>query len=374
MDGSQKLTIKIKAQTILCQLVKDERIHEILDADVVLEYYEKMYKYFEEHPKDFLFTNREWLKESLKRLKVDLSGIFDKDADVDHIKREEVIVLFMLLWIYMVIQNPIRIEVIKNPYDLFYIWTKNRVFIARPTDAQYLQDGDRRVLDRLGKSYGWFTGVHHFSIGFKDAVEYHYSSPDDIINIDGAYNKAHGSVTKLRDMNDWAMSRLTKEQHKLGCSEKKTPLVWKHDIETVSIAVPDHIKKRLYKDVKDFDEVKDVIQESMNDLVKEKERRHKIARNNKFIVREMTGYSNTSYKILLEDYYRTKFDKTIDPYIKEIVDTLAEDYGVDLDSNFISYAKKNATAKPDSPFQTVAIIDIINAMIKLKEKLNEEKN
>lgn len=299
LDASQKLTIKIKIQTMLCQLVKDERVHEILDADVVLDYYEKMYEHFEKNPKDFLFPNREWLWESLKRLKVDLSNVFDEDANVDHIKREEVIVLFMLLWIYMAIQKPIRAEVIKEPYDLFYIWTKNRVFIARPTETHYLQDGDRRVLDRLGKSYGWFTGVHHFSIGLKGAVEYHYSSPDDITNINGAYNKAHGSVKKLRS--------------------------------------------------------------------------HNIARNTKFVVREMTGYSNTSYKILLEDYCRTKFDKPIDPYIKEIVDTLAEDYSIDLDSDFISYAKKNATVKPDSPFQTVAIIDIINAMIKLKEKLNEEK-
>lgn len=192
LDESQKLTIKIKVQTILCQLVKDERIHEILDADVVLEYYEKMYDHFEKNPKDFLFPNREWLRDSLKRLNADVSEIFDKGANVDHIKREEIIVLFMLLWIHMVIQNPIRIEVIKDPYDLFYIWTKNRVFIARPTETHYLQDGDRRVLDRLGKSYGWFTGVHHFTIGLKGNVEYHYSSPDDIININGTYNKAQG--------------------------------------------------------------------------------------------------------------------------------------------------------------------------------------
>lgn len=336
--------MKIKVQEVLNTLVKDERVHEVLDADVVLEYYEKMYEHFEKNPKDFLFPNREWLRESLKRLNADVSEIFDKGANVDHIKREEVIILFMLLWIHIVIQNPIRIEVIKDPYDLFYIWTKNRVFISRPTDAQYLQDGDRRVLDRLGKSYGWFTGVHHFSIGFKDAVEYHYSSPDDITNIDGAYNKAHGSVTKLRDMNDWAMSRLTKEQHKLAHADK--------------LHRPSQFRY-MRKGIK-FDP-------------HEEECRHKVARNTKFIVREMTGYSNTSYKIFLEDYCRTKFDKSIDPYIKEIVDVLAKDYGVNLDSDFISYAKKNATAKPDSPFQTVAIIDIINAMIKLKEKINEEK-
>lgn len=167
IDDLQKAAMKIKAQEVLNTLCTDERVHEILDADIVLAYYEKMYEHFEKNPKDLLFPNREWLRESLKRLKVDLSGIFDNDANVDLIKREEVIVLFMILWIHMVIQNPIRAEVIKNPYDLFYIWTKNRVFISRPTDTQYLQDGDRRVLDRLGKSYGWFTGVHHFSIGFK---------------------------------------------------------------------------------------------------------------------------------------------------------------------------------------------------------------
>lgn len=337
--------MKIKVQEVLNALCTDERVHEILDADIVLEYYEKMHEHFEKNPKDFLFPNREWLRESLKRLKVDLSNIFDEDANVDHIKREEVIILFMLLWIHMVIQNPIRIEVIKDPYDLFYIWTKNRVFISRPTDAQYLQDGDRRVLDRLGKSYGWFTGVHHFSIGLKDAVEYMYSSPDDITNIDGAYNKAHGSVTKLRDMNDWVMSRLTKEQHKLAHADKLH-----------------HPSQFRY------------MRKGIKFGPHEKELCNKITRNTKFVVREMTGYSNTSYKILLEDYCRTKIDKSIDPYIKEIVDVLAKDYGIDLDSDFISYAKKNATAKPDSPFKTVAIIDIINSMIKLKEKLNEEKN
>ena len=229
IDDLQKSTIKIKIQKVLNTVCKDERVHEILDADVILEYYEKIYAHFEKHPKDFLFPNREWLRESLDRLGVDLSNVFDENANVDHIKREEVSTLFMLLWINMVIQNPIRIEVIKNPYDLFYIWTKNRVFIARPTRTHYLQDGDRRVLDRLGKSYGWFTGVHHFSIGLKDAVEYMYSSPDDITNINGVYNKTHGGVKKLHDMNDWAMSRLTKEQHKLAHADKRH---WKPEDDT----------------------------------------------------------------------------------------------------------------------------------------------
>lgn len=248
LDEIQKLTLKAKVQNILDTLIKDDQVHDVLNADVVIEYYTKMYEHYEKNPKDVLFPNREWLSESLDRLDVDLSNVFDEYANVDHIKREEVIVLFMLLWVHMVVQNPIRAEVIKDPYDLFYIWTKNRVFIARPTETHYLQDGDRRVLDRLGKSYGWFTGVHHFSIGLKGAVEYHYSSPDDITNINGTYNKAHGSVTKLRDMNDWVMSKLT------------------------------------------------------NDQLEEKHCSRNIAHNTKFVVREMTGMSNKDYKAFLKKF------------------------------------------------------------------------
>ena len=98
------------------------------------------------------------------------------------------------------------------------------------------------------------------------------------------------------------MSRLTKEQHKiahldkkhwteadevstrfqskfrymkggrikLGRSEKKSLLLWKHDIEDRSIKVPDNIKKWLYKDVKDFDEVRDVINQLMRVRLRKK--------------------------------------------------------------------------------------------------------
>lgn len=386
IDDLQKATMKIKIQEVLNALCTDERVHEILDADIVLEYYEKMHEHFEKNPKDFLFPNREWLRESLKRLKVNLSNVFDEDANIDHVKREEVTVLFMLLWINMQIQDQSTASCAPIPYDLFCLWKYDRVLIARPTDTRYLQKDDIKVLDRFYDKYGWFTPMHHFTIGVKGDVEYDYMSPDNITNIDGAYNKPHGSVTKLRDICDWTTDRLLHEQRTLADADKKhwglknslienkTPLVWEHNIESVSVKVPDHIKKQLYKDVIDFDEVKDVLSQLTDDLLEEKQRRHKVARNTKFVIQEMTGYSNTSYKILLEDYYRTKFDKPIDPYIKEIVDVLAKDYGVNLDSDFISYAKKNATAKPDSPFQTVAIIDIINAMIKLKEKLNEEKD
>lgn len=274
IDDLQKVAMKIKVQEVLNKMVKDERVHEVLNADVVLEYYEKMYEHFEKNPKDFLFPNREWLRESLDRLDVDLSNVFDEYANVDHIKREEVIILFMLLWIHMVIQNPIRIEVIKDPYDLFYIWTKNRVFIARPTETHYLQDGDRRVLDRLGKSYGWFTGVHHFSIGLKGAVEYHYSSPDDITNINGTYNKAHGSVTKLRDMNDWAMGRLTKEQQ---------------------------------------------------DIVR--------SRNTKFVIKEFFGFSNKEYKAYLKKY--NKKDELHDYHFRSYYENIIHLSGLNVDTEFI---------------------------------------
>lgn len=272
IDDLQKFTIKIEVQEVLNERVKDERVREILDVDVVMEYYEKMYEHYEKNPKDFLFPNREWLRESLKRLKVDLSNVFDEGANVDHIKREEVIILFMLLWIHMVIQNPIRIEVIKNPYDLFYIWTKNRVFIARSTETHYLQDGDHRVLDRLGKSYGWFTGVHHFSIGLKGTVEYMYSSPDDITNIDGAYNKAHGSVTKLRsNFKGFSFGRSDK-------NSVRYMMNWAQD--------------RTDK----------LLTELADNSLEEKRRSRNIARNTKFVVREMTGISNKDYKAFLKKF------------------------------------------------------------------------
>lgn len=333
IDDLQKVAMKIKVQEVLNTLVKDERVHEVLDADVVLEYYEKMYEHFEKNPKDFLFPNREWLRESLKRLNADVSEIFDKGANVDHIKREEVIILFMLLWIHMVIQNPIRIEVIKDPYDLFYIWTKNRVFISRPTDAQYLQDGDRRVLDRLGKSYGWFTGVHHFSIGFKDAVEYHYSSPDDITNIDGAYNKAHGSVTKLRS-NFKGFS--------FGSSDKNS-------VRYMMNWAQDRTDK--------------LLTELADNSLEEKHRSRNTARNTKFVVREMTGMSNKDYKAFLKKFKEKeamRYDET-SQYFEDIlkISSLEFDHEVILEA--VDVYNRN-------------VYHLNKALLKLKEKLNEEKN
>lgn len=333
IDDLQKAAMKIKVQEVLNERVKDERVREILDVDVVMEYYEKMYKPFEKNPKDLLFPNREWLRESLKRLNVDLSGIFDKDANVDLIKREEVIVLFMILWIHMVIQNPIRAEVIKSPYDLFYIWTKNRVFISRPTDTQYLQDEDRRVLDRLGKSYGWFTGVHHFSIGFKNAVEYMYSSPDDITNIDGGYNKAHGSVTKLRNnFKGFSFGRSDK-------NSVRYMMNWAQD--------------RTDK----------LLTELADNFLEEKHRSHNIARNTKFVVCEMTGMSNKDYKAFLKKFKEKEvmrydeMSQCFEDILK--ISSLEFDHEVILEA--VDVYNRN-------------IYHLNKALLKLKEKLNEEKN
>lgn len=333
IDDLQKVTIKIKIQEVLNTLCKDERVHEILDAGVVLEYYEKMYAHFEKNPKDFLFPNREWLRESLKRLKVDLSNIFDEDANVDHIKREEVVVLFLLLWIHMVIQNPIRIEVIKDPYDLFYIWTKNRVFIARPTETHYLQDGDRRVLDRLGKSYGWFTGAHHFSIGLKGTVEYHYSSPDDITNINGTYNKIHGGVKKL-------------------CSNFKGSSFGRSDKNSVRYMM-NWAQDRTDK----------LLTELADNFLEEKHRSRNIARNTKFVVREMTGMSNKDYKAFLKKFKEKevmRYDETSQCFEDILkISSLEFDHEVILEA--VDVYNRN-------------VYHLNKALLKLKEKLNEEKN
>lgn len=333
IDDLQKIHYKIAVQEVLNERVKDERVREILDADVVMEYYEKMYKHFEEHPKDFLFPNREWLRESLKRLKVNLSNVFDAGANVDHIKREEIIVLFMLLWIHMVIQNPIRIEVIKDPYDLFYIWTKNRVFISRPTGTHYLQDGDHRVLDRLGKSYGWFTGVHHFSIGLKGIVEYMYSSPDDITNIDGAYNKAHGSVTKLRS---------NFKRFSFGRSDKNS-------VRYMMNWAQDRTDK--------------LLTELAGNFLEEKHRSRNIARNTKFILREMTGMSNKDYKAFLKKFKEKKvmrYDETSQCFEDILkISSLEIDHEVILEA--VDVYNRN-------------VYHLNKALLKLKEKLNEEKN
>lgn len=302
----QKFTVKIKIQETINTLIKDDRVHNVIDADTVVDYYEKMHEHFDKIPEDFLFQNCEWVDESLERLNIDLSDAFDESANPDQIKREELITLFLVLWVNMKIQDPVSSENVEEPYNLFNLWVKDRVLVIRPTKETYLHRSDHSVLNRVYKNYGWYARLlHTFNIDKKGVVKYYYNSPDGIINIDKMYKRAS---SKLSD-----------------------------------------------------------------DISEEKERRIIIPRNTKFVVREMSGLSNKEYKGLLEEYNSNKFKKPsdYDPYIKEIVDTLAKDYGIDVDSDFISYVKRHAKPKEDSPFQTIAIIDIINAMIKLKDKINE---
>ena len=308
LNDLQKFTVKIKIQETINTLIKDDRVHNVIDADVVLEYYEKMHEHFDKIPEDFLFPNSEWLDESLKRLNIDLSDTFDESANPNQIKREELIILFLVLWVNMKIQDPVSCENIEEPYELFNLWVKNRVLVIRPTKETYLHRSDHSVLNHVYKNYGWYTKlVHTFNIDKKGEVKYNYSSPDGIVNIDKMYKRA---INKLTD-----------------------------------------------------------------DALEEKERRNIIIpRNTKFIVREMSGLSNKEYKQLLKYYHTNELKKANDPYIKEIVDVLAEDYSIEIDSDFISYAKRHAKPKPDSPFQTIAIIDIINAMIKLKKKIGDKED
>lgn len=407
LNDFQKFALKIRIQQILDTMVKDDRVHEVIDADKVFDYYNKMHEEFAKNPHNFLFPNHEWLRDSIKRLNIDVSEIFDAGANVDHIKREEIIVLFMLLWVHMKIQDPDSSSDVKTPYDLFIMWIYDRVFISRPTDTRYLQDGDWKVLDRIYDKYGWFTKGHCFTIGAKGAVEYHHSSPDDITNIDDAYNKAHGSVTKLRSnfkgfsfgrsdknsvryMMNWAMSRLTAEQHrlahadkrhwtevdevrdrfqskfrhmkvskiKLGRSEKKNPLVWEHDIKPVSVKVPKDIQERI-PDI-DFDDFEDVVGKLADDVLKEKQHRHKVARNTKFVVRKMTSMSNKDYKVFLKKF-KEKEEMACYDWLQCFEDILKISE-LELDHEVILEAANQ---------YNLSVYHLNKALLKLKEKLNE---
>lgn len=324
LNEIQKFAVRIKIQETINSLIKDDRVHNIINADVVLEYYEKMHEHFDKNPEDFLFQNREWVDESLERLNIDLSDDFDESANPDQIKREELIIIFLVLWVNMKIQDPVSSENVKEPYKLFNLWINDRVLIIRPTTEVYLHNSDNSVLNRVYKNYGWYTRLlHTFNIDKKGEVKYHYSSPDGITNINKMLKKGH--YNKI--------------------------------ISDIAYNVKD---------------IEDTISKLDDYILEEKERRNIIIpRNTKFIVREMSGLSNKEYKQLLKYYNTNELKKTCDPYIKEVVDVLAEDYGIEVDSDFISYAKRHSKPKPDSPFQTIAIIDIINAMIKLKDKINE---
>lgn len=330
LNDFQKFALKIRIQQILDTLVKDDRLHEVIDADTVFDYYNKMYEEFAKNPHNFLFPNREWLWDSLKRLNIDVSEIFNAGANVDYIKREEIIVLFMLLWIHMKIQDPDSSSDVKTPYDLFIMWIYDRVFIARPTDTRYLKDGDWKVLDRIYDKYGWFTKGHCFTIGAKGAVEYHHSSPDDITNIDGAYNKAHGSVTKLRsNFKGFSFGRSDK-------NSVRYMMNWAQD--------------RTDK----------LLTELADNFLEEKHRSRNIARNTKFVVREMTGMSNKDYKAFLKKFKEkevTCYDETSQCFEDILkISSLEFDHEVILEA--VDVYNRN-------------VYHLNKALLKLQEKLNE---
>ena len=50
LDEFQKFTVKIKIQQILDTMVKDDRVHKVIDADKVFDYYNKMYEHFAKKP------------------------------------------------------------------------------------------------------------------------------------------------------------------------------------------------------------------------------------------------------------------------------------------------------------------------------------
>ena len=149
LNEIQKFAVRIKIQETINSLIKDDRVHNIINADVIVDYYEKMYKRFDKNPEDFLFSNHEWLDESLERLNIDLSDAFDESANPDQIKREELITLFLVLWVNMKIQDPTSCENIEEPYELFNLWVKDRVLVIRPTKETYLHRSDHSVLNHI---------------------------------------------------------------------------------------------------------------------------------------------------------------------------------------------------------------------------------
>lgn len=310
LNDLQKFTVKIKIQETINSLIKDDRVHNIINADIIVDYYEKMYERFDKNPEDFLFSNHEWLDESLERLNIDLSDAFDESANPDHIKREEIIILFLVLWVNMKIQDPVSCENIEEPYELFNLWVKDRVLIIRPTTDFYLQDGDDKVITNSYNKYGWFTSIHTFIIDEKGIVEYRYTNLDSITNTNNMY-KRKLEVSKVY-----------------------------YDIETIT----------------------DSISELSDEILKEKERLKIIRpRNTKFIVREMTGMSNKEYKALLNKYNKQEEqpDYNYEKWYRNIIKLS----GLDLNNDFIIYVLYK--------YFWLTSRHLIEALLKLKDKEDE---
>ena len=310
LNEIQKFAVRIKIQETINSLIKDDRVHNIINADVVLEYYEKMHEHFDKNPEDFLFQNREWVDESLERLNIDLSDTFDESANPDQIKREELIILFLTLWVNMKIQDPVSCENIEEPYELFNLWVKDKVLVIRPTTEFYLQDGDNKVINLSYNTYGWFTGIYTFIIDEKGIIDYRYTDPDGITNTNNMYKRKR-EISKVY-----------------------------YDIEIITGS----------------------ISELSDEILKEKERlkiiRH---RNTKFIVREMTGMSNKEYKALLNKY--NKQEEQPDYNYEKFYRNIIKLSGLDLNNDFIIYVLYK--------YFWLTSSRLIEALLKLKDKEDE---
>ena len=311
LNELQKFTIKIKIQETINSLIKDDRVHNIINADVVLEYYEKMHEHFDKNPEDFLFQNREWVDESLERLNIDLSDDFDESANPDQIKREELIILFLTLWVNMKIQDPDNTSsIIKEPYNLFNLWRHDKVLVIRPTTEFYLQDGDNKIINLSYKKYGWFTGIYTFIIDEKGIIEYRYTDPDGITNTNNMYKR----------------------------------------------------KREISKVYYDIEAITGSISELSDEILKEKERLKIIRpRNTKFIVREMTGMSNKEYKALLNKY--NKQEEQPDYNYEKWYRNIIKMSGLDLNNDFIIYVLYK--------YFWLTSRHLIEALLKLKDKEDE---
>lgn len=314
LNEIQKLAIKIKIQEVINSLVKDERVNKIINADMVIKYYEKMHEHFDKDPQDFLFPNREWVNEALERLGIDLSNVFDENENPDHIKREEIIVLFLTLWVNMKLQDRDNTSsIIKEPYNLFNLWRHDKVLVIRPTTEFYLQDGDNKVMNLSYKKYGWFTDIYTFIIDEKGIIEYRYTDLYGITNTNNMYKR-------------------------------------KREISKV------------YYNYYDIETITGSISELSDEILKEKERLKIIRpRNTKFIVRKMTGMSNKEYKALLNKYNKQEEqpDYNYEKWYRNIIKLS----GLDLNNDFIIYVLYK--------YFWLTSKHLIEALLKLKDKENE---
>lgn len=295
-----------------------------------------MHEHFDKNPQDFLFTNRKWLDESLERLNIDLSDVFDENDNPDHIKHEEVIVLFLILWINMKLQDRDNNHpFIKGPYDLFYLWIYDRVLVIRSTKEFYLQDWDDKVLDHAYKKYGRYSSIYTFNIDEKGKIKYYYGHLNGIINIDKMYKKENAYET-----NDRCSLYPKTMIHK-----KREVSKFYYDIETSAGSI--------------------YISKLADDILKEKERINIIRpRNTKFVVREMTGMSNKEYKELLNKYNNQEEepDYNYRKYYNDII-RLSD---VDVNNDFILYVLFK--------YFWLSYEHLVKALLKLKNKIEDKKD